>query len=406
MSPPPIEDEPLPADPGHRRDALIEEMRRRIVTVPGSSTFDITDRFDPLDPALDVAACLSIGIPPRPTAPDALALWLRMVAPPLHIAPFCPDDVTLRGDIGHRLTLSVQVSGDAPDRGQEQAGAVLTGGGRLSGSANWSGAAILPRDGERFIQVLATWTVPPVVAGEGPGPWVCSTWIGLDGLRRWMGSMPQMGTTQSVGEVSTKQNPAYFAWYQWWLRGRGIQEPVPIPIRNEKGDEVELKPGDTIHCVVTRLPRDQPAAGLEHGVQFFVRVNDIAVPVIVKDPPSQADDAKVASRGASTQWILERPTALDKSPNEHVKPGDLFPLPDFGTAGNQAFAATMASTPHNSGVLDAAHAPAPALSPARPLRTPRLLRMVQALPDPPRIAVIAKPSLDADGRLTVRYRRP
>ncbi|WP_137128342.1 G1 family glutamic endopeptidase [Roseomonas sp. HF4] len=399
MSPQRSERGPPPAEVARRQDALIEEMRKRIVTLPEVGTFDFDAGFDPMDPALDLGTCLRIGIPPRPTEEKALALWLRMVAPPLRIKPFHPDDVTLRGDIGHRFAFRVEASGDGPNEGQEQAGAVLTGGGRLSSSANWSGAAILPRDGERFVQVLATWTVPAVAAGEGDGPWACSTWIGLDGLRRWMGSMPQMGTTQSAGRIDGQDLPPNFAWFQWWLRGRGVQEPVPL-------NQVPIKTGDTIYCAVTRLPRDQPTPGAEHHVQFFLKVNGVAVPPIVKEPPTDAPDDKVASRGASAQWILERPTALKPSPNGHVRPGDLFPLPDFGTTGDLEFAASMAPSPVWSGVTDAAKAAAPANFPARTLRTPRLLRMVQALPDPPRIAVIAKPTLDADGRLTVRYRRP
>ena len=102
-------------------------------------------------------------------------------------------------------------------------------------------------------------------AGAGEGPWVCSTWIGLDGLRRWMGSMPQMGTTQSVGQIDSHGYEPNFAWFQWWLRGRGVQEPVPLK-------DVPIKPGDTVYCAVTRLPRDQPAPGNEHHVQFFLKV--------------------------------------------------------------------------------------------------------------------------------------
>ena len=319
-----------------------------------------------------------------------------MVAQPLTVARFTPDQVTLRGVIGHRFALSAGVSGDAPDEGQEQAGAVLTGGGRLSSSANWSGAALLPRDGERFIQVLATWTVPAVSAGAGEGPWVCSTWIGLDGLRRWMGSMPQMGTTQSVGQIDSHGYEPNFAWFQWWLRGRGVQEPVPLK-------DVPIKPGDTVYCAVTRLPRDQPAPGNEHHVQFFLKVNGVAVVPIVAEPPTDAPDDKVASRGASVQWILERPTALEKSPNGAVRKGDLFPLPDFGTAGSTGFAAAMAPSPDGSGVTEAKKIGAPALTPARPLRTPRLLRMVRAEADPPRIAVIATPSLTSEGGVAIRY---
>jgi hypothetical protein len=378
-----------------QRAALIAEMQSRVAPPPERGFLDLDDKFDPDDPALDVAACLRLGIPPRPEDPAALALWRQAVTPPLRMVAFGPDDVSLRRDIGHGLSSISRAFSDPTDDGQEAAGAVITGGGRLSNSGNWSGAAIIPHSGERFIQVLARWSVPKVQPGEGEGPWVCSTWIGLDGLRRWMGSMPQMGTTQSVGDIGTA-DPAYFAWYQWWLRGHGVQVPVPLP--------VAVKPGDTVYCVVTRLPRGQPAAGNEHQVQFFLRVNGVATCPIVMAPPSDAPDAKVASRGGSAQWILERPTALADTPNKIVREGDLFPLPDFGTAGITDFAATMAHTPDHSGITNSLTVAAPALDPGRKLHMPRLLRMVRALSDPPRTEVIAKPHLAPDGGLTVHYR--
>ncbi|GJE13578.1 G1 family glutamic endopeptidase [Methylobacterium longum] len=376
---------------------LRADMQARILPPADDKEQVLGVDFDPEDPTLDLAACLRRGIPPRPQDPAALALWLRMVEPPLTLLPFRAADVMLRGDITHGSFRIAGVSGEGMDAGQEEAIAVFTGGGRLSSSANWSGGAILPRNGERFVQVLASWRVPAVRAGTGAGPWVCSTWIGMDGLRRWMGSMPQMGTTQSLGQIERGSLlPANFPWFQWWLRGQGIQPPVPLPL--------SISPGSLVYCVVTRLPRNQPSLGDQDMVQFFIRAGSTATYLICKPPPVASPGEKFASHGASAQWILERPTALNPSPNGNVRVGDLFPLPDFSTAGLDDFAASLARTPNDTGVIGSIEAPA--LTPATPLRAPRLLRMVETLPDPPRTAVIAKPA-SLDGRLLeVRYRGP
>ena len=122
--------------------------------------------------------------------------------------------------------------------------------------------------------MIASWTVPDVKPGNGEGPWVCSTWIGIDGLRRWMKSMPQMGTTQVVGDTGEVDEhgtplPKYFAWWQWWLLGRSIQVPVVFPLATATGKKV--------FCCVTLLPPDQlgeeiRGASREGRLQFFKEI--------------------------------------------------------------------------------------------------------------------------------------
>ena len=109
------------------------------------------------------------------------------------------------------------------------------------------------------------------------------------------------------------ERPKYFAWWQWWLRGRTIQAPVVFPT-------VTIAPGDKVYCCVTLLPPDQPDPGDRHHVQFFLRVNGVGSPVMLAPPPtndpSDTDGGRrVPATGASAEWILERPTALHDSPN-------------------------------------------------------------------------------------------
>ncbi len=364
----------------------------------------LPEDLDLLDPALEVDDFLRFGLPPRPADPVALQLWLEMIPQGLKIMP--PFEEGTLGDYMLRADMAVGVTRLSADQGdddvtQARVGAIPRG--RLGSSRNWSGAAIFANHGNRFNQVIASWTVPAVNPGNGDGPWVCSTWIGIDGLRRWMKSMPQMGTTQVVGDTGERDGygaplPQYFAWWQWWLRGRTIQAPVVFPA-------VTIAPGKKVYCCVTLLPPDQPDPGDRHNVQFFLRVDGVGMPVMVAPPPTNdpADDdggRRVPATGASAEWILERPTALHDSPNRNVKEGELFPLPDFGSAGADDFAASLAPDPDPMVVASIAAGP---ITSAVNFRTPLKLRMMEHRREPSRMAVVAKP-VEADGaKVTIAY---
>lgn len=379
-------------------DELDQRISRRKVNV------DLPEGFNPLDLSLGVGDFLRLGLPPRPTDPAALRLWREMIPATLKImSPFHEGNMST---YAFRSDMAFGVTGAPGDRGDEDVTQARVAGiprGRLGSSRNWAGAAIFANRGNRFNQVIASWTVPAVSAGSGEGPWVCSTWIGIDGLRRWMKSMPQMGTTQVVGktgEVDDDNNPVppYFAWWQWWLRGRTKQLPVLFP--------VAIAPGDKVYCCVTMLPPDQPNPGDRNRVQFFLSVNNVGYPVDLGAPPtndpSELDGGgqRVPASGASAEWILERPTALRDSLNGRVKQGDLFPLPDFSSAGADDFAASLAADPDPLVAASTAAAP---ITPAVNFRTPRKLRMMEHRQDPSRMAVIAKPVEAKDGRVTVVY---
>jgi hypothetical protein len=363
------------------------------------------DKPDLLDPKLGVGDFLRLGLPPRPTDPAALRLWREMIPPGLEIVPPFPEGTTGRYMF---RDMAVGVARLAADEGDDDSAAASAGAisrGRLGSSRNWSGAAIFANRGDRFNQVIASWIVPEVRDGNGDGPWVCSTWIGIDGLRRWMKSMPQMGTTQVVGDTGERDPntgnklPTYFAWWQWWLRGRTIQAPVVFP------PTVTIAPGKKVYCCVTLLPPDQPSPGDRHNVQFFLQVDGVGSPVMVEPPPTNDpandDRRRVPASGASAEWILERPTALHDSPNGNVKVGDLFPLPDFGRAGAENFAASLAPDPDPTVVASIAAAPSAS---AVNFRTPLRLRMMEHRREPSRMAVIAKPVEAKEGKVTLVYR--
>jgi hypothetical protein len=382
-------------------DPLVTELDTRVFRrKPNFLPADL----DLLDASLGVGDFVRLGLPPRPTDPAALRLWREMIPPGLKIVPPFEEGT---GGYTFRADMAVGVTRLSAEQGDEDVTQARVAGiprGRLGSSRNWSGAAIFANRGDRFNQVIASWTVPKVSDGNGEGPWVCSTWIGIDGLRRWMKSMPQMGTTQVVGDTGERDDnndrlPQYFAWWQWWLRGRTIQAPVVFPAP-------AIAPGKKIYCCVTLLPPDQPDPGDRHHVQFFLSVDGVASPVMLAPPPTNdpADidgGRRVPATGASAEWILERPTALHDSPNGNVKEGELFPLPDFGSAGADDFAASLAPDPDPMVVASIAASP---ITPAVNFRTPLKLRMMEHRREPSRVAVIAKPVEAKDGRVTVAYR--
>ncbi len=268
----------------------------------------------------------------------------------------------------------------------------VVGAGRMGSSRNWSGAVLLPRRGDRFVQVFGRWEVPRARAGNGLGPFVCSTWVGLDGFRRWMNSMPQMGTTQVKGDTGEPE-PEYFAWLQWWLKDNGTQRPWVY-------QDVAIAPGNMVECAVTRLPPDPADPTSRDQVQFVLKVGGVAQPVQVRAPPGK-EGRQIPARGASAQWILERPKALKPDPSGHIKKDDLYPLPDFGSAATDDFAATLSREPL-TGLVGST--PVGKLEPGLGFRTPRLLRMAEKRTDPTRIAVIAKPARVSETVVRVTYR--
>lgn len=85
-------------------------------------------------------------------------------------------------DVSYRLDMSTEPTGSA----------------RIESSPNWSGAYVVPSHGRRFNRIAASWRVPkvnppkPADGGDpAPGDYRCSTWIGLDGHRRYTNGMPQ-----------------------------------------------------------------------------------------------------------------------------------------------------------------------------------------------------------------------
>ena len=263
---------------------------------------------------------------------------------------------------------------------QEQDCRLLGGGSRIETSRNWSGAYVGARDALRFTRVVGRWNMPAILkAGIPPEkiigslvrdmdtlPYHYSTWIGLGGKRRWMRSLPQMGTEQVLDMKSGQltQN----LWWQWWVRG---MRSLPQLITG-----VSVAAGDTVLCSLTAVQPDV--------VRFHVMVrNDTNGTRIFTTVSVQC---LVPVEGSTAEWIVERPCwpfvarrDYGGRDDDDIDPGPMFPMPDYGTITFGNCAASMGAEQE----VD--------------LSASKLIRLVQTVPDLGKTASISIPRrLDRD----------
>jgi hypothetical protein len=273
------------------------------------------DRFDPRY-ALE-GQLRYYGLPPKPSDEAPLvrrAFWDKMFTPPAGKARVTFVDP--RTDFTYEpIEKTTQPPGQRVFAGTNQ-----------ETSLNWSGAYVTSFGGRMITEVHGSWDVPWVKPPPGqdlgapdwPKRFRCSTWLGLDGQRRYFNaSLPQIGTSQFVkvtgngGDMFTTE-PA--VWWQWWLRDAQNPLPIRLPLPVKACDEVmaSLFVVDATH--VTLL-----IANHSQGI--------VCTPFMEPEPtlylpaPVQAGPVRVS--GATAEWVTERPT------NWVTK--ELFELPDYGT---------------------------------------------------------------------------
>jgi hypothetical protein len=189
------------------------------------------------------------------------------------------------------------------------AGRALTGT-RHRHSRNWSGGYITPRDGRMFTWLYGEWTVPPVSAPAtalAGSFFSSSTWIGLDGQRRYLhSSLPQIGTAQTAIAAQPPQPPT--TWFQWWAR----DQPncfVTLPLT--------VSPNDRVLALMVVLNATQVSFSM-----LNVNTATLLLPFTVTAPTtSLAIPLRVS--GATAEWIMERPA--------DCATGDLYDLAAFST---------------------------------------------------------------------------
>lgn len=270
--------------------------------------------FDPLDPE-NASDLVKFGLPPRPdpeAEPVRYKFWRKLVSQPANY----PALSFVKTDFAwpeprpflHELN---------PRRSSELSGA------RHQSSANWSGGYITPKNGLMFIEVHGLWQVPapslPPGAGANADCW-SSTWIGLDGQRRYLhASLPQIGTEQRVTATAGGAQTAIKVWWQWWVRGQHrppLYLPLPVGV------------GDLIRSQLNVLAPTSPGAPMQ--VKFFIKNETTGAALTPFDYPApqatmETGPSPIQLRvsGATAEWVTERPTKFQSDV--------LHQLPKYGS---------------------------------------------------------------------------
>jgi hypothetical protein len=177
----------------------------------------------------------------------------------------------------------------------------------------------------------------------------CSTWIGLDGQRRYFDStLPQIGTGQFLNPPLGV--PAYSAWWQWWMRDNPATY-MPAPIIS-----VPVAPGQRMMASLKVLN--------EIRVRFEIKNVDTGAYSVfeVDSPPDPTTGLHPHVSGATAEWITERPSDGF---------GDPYELPNYNLVDFDGCIAVSA-------VLPPGGVPGPGwqqpLSPSRPINMYRVAR--------------------------------
>jgi len=323
--------------------------------------------FDPL--SATSAHLDKHGLPAQPhqlSEPELFHHWKLMLGPPFKpVAPEFPKQGSLLPPLVHQF-----------DHGRgRSAGAVH----HIENSRNWSGAYIRPTSLYRFVYVAGGWRVPqvsvPAVLPDGAVPgddeYRSSTWIGIDGHRRYpKSSLPQIGTSQTVKVVGGKQTVTTGAWWQWWSQDDQFppqarhNPPVPIP-------NFPVAVGDEILASLTVQSADE--------VRFHIKnqTTGLFTNFLVVAP------GPILALGSTAEWIMERPTVLGES--------RLYPMPSYTDV---VFHHCVAKSVPEVGGAAMTHT----------LDGARLIRMYEVFPNPHRTAFVSQPQKTSNRSARVFYR--
>lgn len=255
------------------------------------------------------------GLPPRPSVREAAelyAVWRSFFVPrPV----FVPAEVS---EIIEVFSPLVRQSPGGP-------AIFVAPGSRYETSRNWCGAYIEANDNKSLLQVSGRWTVPrpsPPLGAEPPQDepvvYACSTWVGLDGQRRYLdSSLPQIGTWQSVtvapnGITATDT----YAWVQWWAKDSPIDGQSIAPLRILS---VPVQPGEQVVCMVRVWGPSVAAVYVKNLRTNLLAHFRIRAPAVMLDG---GHPHRYTISGATAEWIMERPT--------HLGSETPFDLADYG----------------------------------------------------------------------------
>jgi Peptidase A4 family len=325
--------------------------------------FEPPPGFDPLTAPKDDLEKFGIMPRPDPQQHELFTAWLRIFAPPVTFVDPAFKDMSAAWQLNttraRQSNLSVSAS-------------------RIAPSSNWSGAFTVPTHDTMFVLVAGLWIIPtlqmppPEFQVADASSYVCSTWVGLDGQRRYLdSSLPQIGTMQTL-TLSQFAPPVVSAqaFFQWWDRENGgdflLLSGLPV------------QPGDVMLGAIW-------ATGPQKAIGYLRNFSTGQMAIVgATAPPVEVNGQwlKPAIAGATAEWILERPTVFHET--------DLYPFPDYGTmffSNCWTGAATVPGPPqsiHN-------------------LETARFIRMYDALQGPLRTVWISMADRQSDTAVHLHY---
>jgi peptidase A4-like protein len=319
--------------------------------------------FDPLTASQADLETYGIMPRPEPQQQELFAAWLRIFAPPVAFVAPAFKEVAAAWQLNTTQARHSRLS---------------LGASRISDSSNWSGAFTVPTHDTMFVLVAGSWVIPTL---QMPAPgyqeadatsYVCSTWVGLDGQRRYLdSSLPQIGTMQTL-TLSGFAPPAVSAqaFFQWWDRENGgdflLLGGLPV------------QPGDLMLGAVW-------AVGPREAIGYLRNISTGQMAIAgATAPPVEVNGRWMtpAIAGATAEWILERPTIFHET--------ELYPFPDYGT---MSFSNCWTG---------AATVPGPPQS-IHDLATARFIRMYYNLQNPGRTVWISMADRQSDTAVRLHY---
>jgi hypothetical protein len=308
------------------------------------------------------------GLPARPdqeAEPELFRYWSWLLRPPFHV--ITPEFPKL-GPGGLPVVPLYRVGRGGRRSVQSR-----------ENSRNWSGLYIVPQRPDKFVHVIGSWHVPqpslppvlPEGAVAGNDEYQSSTWIGIDGHRRYPdASMPQIGTSQLIKVAGGNTKVATSAWWQWWsldsqFPPQDTNNP-PVPITNfpvAVGDEISA--GLTVQST--------------GDVHFYIRnhTTGLFTTFLVIAP------GPVLPLGSTAEWIMERPTILGQR--------RIFPLPNYTDVVFRNCFAQSASTTGST-------------TTTQRLDNARAIWMFEVFPNPHRTSFVSIPKKISNSSFRVFYR--
>ena len=328
--------------------------------------------FDAPPEALDLLRAapdqlIRFGIPPRPNPelePQLYSVWTNFFAKkPI----FVHADLALITD---------------KFRPQLRRTSELSASTRYESSRNWCGAYIQPNNDKVFMNVSGQWFVPtPAIPPDAIPPssgsvtYACSTWVGLDGQRRYRDlSLPQIGTWQGVTlSANSVTSVETYAWCQWWARDYGGNAPAVIT-------SVPIHPMDEVICMVAVWSPSVAAVYVKNVSTTRLAHFRIRAP--------ELNGYRFSISGATAEWIIERPAFINH-------PHHFYPLADYGQMEFTNCFATAANPaePNWPQIVGA----------SQKLDGGQLIQMYDLLPDPSRTKFISMVQKTSNRSAVISY---